>query len=84
MAGTLIFNMEAQEGMAKESEFVNMKEAAQILGCSIASVKKGVESGAIPAVKVSERVYRIPRAALEPKINAGMQLKRAIDEVYGK
>ena len=46
-------------------DYVNIKEAAQILGCSMASVKKAVDSGAIPALKLSDRVYRIPKSALQ-------------------
>lgn len=45
-------------------EYVNIQEAAEILSCSVGSVKRAIDSGAIPALKLSARVYRIPRSAL--------------------
>lgn len=46
-------------------DFVNMKEAARILGCSVPSVRKAIAMGTLKAIKISDRVIRIPREALE-------------------
>jgi excisionase family DNA binding protein len=41
------------------------QEAAQMLGISAATVMTRIRDGELPAVRVSPRLYRIPRAALE-------------------
>jgi excisionase family DNA binding protein len=45
--------------------FYSPQEAAQMLGMRTTSVMTRIRDGALPAVRVSHRLYRIPRAALE-------------------
>ena len=45
--------------------FYTPQEAADILGVSPTTVMNRIHDGALPAVRVSDRVYRIPVAAFE-------------------
>ena len=45
--------------------FYTPQEVAQLLGVSPTTVMKRIHEGALPAVRVSTRVYRIPVPAFE-------------------
>lgn len=45
--------------------FYSPQEVADLLGVSATTVMTRIHDGALPAVRVSERVYRIPIAAFE-------------------
>lgn len=45
--------------------FYSPGEVAQLLGVSPTTVMSRIHDGALPAVRVSDRVYRIPIAAFE-------------------
>lgn len=45
--------------------FYTPQEAAALLGVSSTTVMSRIHDGALPAVRVSERVYRIPIPAFE-------------------
>lgn len=49
--------------MAKR--FYTPQEVAQLLGVSPTTVMSRIHAGALPAVRVSDRIYRIPVPALE-------------------
>ena len=44
---------------------LTVKETAQILGVSVATVSKLVKTGQLPAIRLGKRTVRIPKAALE-------------------
>lgn len=45
--------------------FYSPQEVAELLGVSPTTVMNRIHDGALPAVRVSDRVYRIPVAAFE-------------------
>lgn len=45
--------------------FYSPQEVAELLGVSATTVMTRIHDGALPAVRVSERVYRVPVAAFE-------------------
>ena len=45
--------------------FYTPQEVAQLLGVSATTVMTRIHDGALPAVRVSDRIYRIPVAAFE-------------------
>jgi excisionase family DNA binding protein len=45
--------------------FYTPQEVAQLLGVSSTTVMSRIHDGALPAVRVSDRIYRIPVPALE-------------------
>jgi excisionase family DNA binding protein len=45
--------------------FYTPKEAAELLGVSSTTVMSRIHDGALPAVRVSDRIYRIPIPAFE-------------------
>jgi excisionase family DNA binding protein len=45
--------------------FYSPREAAQLLGVSPTTVMTRIHEGTLPAVRVSDRVYRIPLPAFE-------------------
>jgi len=51
--------------VADRKRFYTPQEAASILGVSPTTVMTRIHAGALPAVRVSERVYRIPVPAFE-------------------
>jgi excisionase family DNA binding protein len=50
-------------GVAKR--FYTPQEAADLLGVSSTTVMSRIHDGALPAVRVSDRIYRIPIPAFE-------------------
>ena len=50
---------------AGEPRFYSPQEVAALLGVSPTTVLTRIHEGALPAVRVSERIYRIPIAAFE-------------------
>lgn len=48
-----------------EKQFVSPADVAQELDISTATVLRMIHSGALPAIRVSERIYRIPSASFE-------------------
>lgn len=48
-----------------DKQFHSPAEVARELGISSATVLRRVHDGRLPALKVSERIYRIPAAAFE-------------------
>jgi excisionase family DNA binding protein len=45
--------------------FYTPREVARLLGVSATTVMMRIHDGALPAVRVSDRIYRIPVAAFE-------------------
>lgn len=56
--------------MPDKRQFVNVQEAAEIVGCSIGTMRRAIAAGEIPALKLSKQVYRIPVAALDADLIA--------------
>lgn len=54
---------------ATEREFYTPREAAGVLGVSVATVYRLIRSGTVPAVRLSDRITRIPRVALLDKLS---------------
>lgn len=52
-----------------ESDYVNIREASRILGLSMPTVKKAINAGELPVIKLGTRIYRIPRSALVAKLS---------------
>jgi excisionase family DNA binding protein len=50
--------------------FYTPQEAAELLGVSSTTVMSRIHDGALPAVRVSERIYRIPIPAFERFVSA--------------
>ena len=48
-----------------EKQFVSPADVARELGISTATVLRMIHAGALPAIHVSERIYRIPSASFE-------------------
>lgn len=48
-----------------EKQFVSPADVAQELDISTATVLRMIHAGALPAIRVSERIYRIPSASFE-------------------
>ena len=48
-----------------ERVVLTVKETADLLGVSAATVSKLVKTGQLPAIRLGKRTVRIPRAALE-------------------
>ena len=48
-----------------DRRFLSPQEVGRLLGVSPTTVMTRIHDGALPAVRVSERVYRIPVAAFE-------------------
>lgn len=53
------------EVAAMPGRYFTIKEAAERLGISHDTVSRLIERGELPAIRVSERLYRIPTPALE-------------------
>ncbi len=53
--------------------FYTPREVAALLGVSPTTVMKLIHRGELPAVRVSERVYRIPVPALERYVSGEQQ-----------
>jgi excisionase family DNA binding protein len=51
--------------MAAAPRFYSPQEVANLLGVSATTVMARIHDGALPAVRVSDRVYRVPVAAFE-------------------
>ena len=49
----------------KPKRFYTPQEAAELLGVSSTTIMSRIHDGALPAVRVSERIYRIPIPAFE-------------------
>ncbi len=45
-------------------DFFTPWEAAGVLRCSLPTIRRAIRSGALPAVRVGTRVWRIPKNAL--------------------
>jgi excisionase family DNA binding protein len=58
------FDQEAKDPEVTK-RFYSQQEVAQLLGVSPTTVMARIRDGALPAVRVSERIYRIPVPALE-------------------
>jgi excisionase family DNA binding protein len=56
---------EARIEAARPRRFYAPQEVAALLGVSTTTVMTRIHEGALPAVRVSDRVYRIPIAAFE-------------------
>ena len=51
--------------IAMGKRFYSPQEVARLLGVSTTTVMTRIHDGALPAVRVSDRIYRIPAAAFE-------------------
>jgi excisionase family DNA binding protein len=51
--------------------FYTPQEVASLLGVSPTTVMSRIHEGALPAVRVSERIYRIPVPAFERFVSTG-------------
>jgi excisionase family DNA binding protein len=58
------FDQYAKESMVAK-RFYSPHEVAVLLGVSPTTVMSRIHDGALPAVRVSERIYRIPAPAFE-------------------
>jgi excisionase family DNA binding protein len=50
---------------AQTKRFYTPQEVARLLGVSATTVMTRIHVGALPAVRVSDRIYRVPVAAFE-------------------
>ena len=56
--------------MSSEKIILSVTETAYLLGLSRNSTYQGVQSGAIPSIRVGKRIL-VPRAALERMLECG-------------
>ena len=49
----------------QKKQFISPADVAQELDVSTATVLRMIHAGALPAIRVSERIYRIPSASFE-------------------
>jgi len=49
----------------QEKQFLSPADVARELSVSTATVLRLIHAGQLPAIRVSERIYRIPRASFE-------------------
>jgi excisionase family DNA binding protein len=49
----------------KAKEFLNVREVAQLLNCSVRSVYYYIESGTIKAVNLGQRITRVKRSEID-------------------
>jgi excisionase family DNA binding protein len=66
--------------MSSEKIILSVTETAYLLGLSRNSTYQGVQSGAIPSIRVGKRIL-IPKAALERMLECDCQLNRRHDDV---
>ena len=57
--------------VAGRQELYNAKEAAKILGCSGATVRKLIRTGKLLSMTTGSTIYRIPRSEIEAYISQG-------------
>jgi excisionase family DNA binding protein len=66
--------------MSSEKIILSVTETAYLLGLSRNATYQGVQSGAIPSIRVGKRIL-IPKAALERMLECDCQLNRRHDDV---
>ena len=66
--------------MSSEKIILSVTETAYLLGLSRNSTYQGVQSGAIPSIRVGKRIL-IPKAALDRMLECDCQLNRRHDDV---
>ena len=57
--------MTSTRGTSLEKRFYTPREVSDILGVSPTTIMERIHRGELPAVRVSQRIYRIPAPALE-------------------
>jgi excisionase family DNA binding protein len=59
------------------TKLLSYKEAAELLGVSVVSLKRYVGRGVIPTIRFSKRMVRVPLDKLETMMeNGGLNVKR--------
>ena len=66
--------------MSSEKIILSVTETAYLLGLSRNATYQGVQSGAIPSIRVGKRIL-IPKAALDRMLECDCQLNRRHDDV---